>query len=83
MKCTILHVSSGRIRVRMAQSYMSLTQADILEYYLWNQPGVTDVKVFDRSCDAIVRFTGEQRDILQALAAFSYSDEETDRKSVV
>ena len=77
MKCTILHVSSGRIRVRMAQSYMSLTQADILEYYLWNQPGVTDVKVFDRSCDAIVRFTGEQRDILQALAAFSYSDEET------
>ena len=34
MKCTILHETPGRMRVRMAQPRMTLLQADILEAYL-------------------------------------------------
>ena len=34
MKCTILHETRGRMRVRTMQGAMSLRQADILETYL-------------------------------------------------
>ena len=43
MKCTILHDTAGRIRVHLEQPRMSLLQADILEAYLRNTPGVADV----------------------------------------
>ena len=45
MKCTILHDTAGRIRVHLEQPRMSLLQADILEAYLRNTPGVADVTV--------------------------------------
>ena len=64
MKCKIMHESSGRIRVHMIQKYMSLAQADILEYYLRSKKFVTGVKVFDRTCDAIISYTGERKNIL-------------------
>ena len=51
MKCTILHDTAGRIRVHLEQPRMSLLQADILEAYLRNTPGVADVTVHDRTGD--------------------------------
>jgi len=54
---------------------MSLAQADVLEYYLRNVSGVTDVKVFDRTCDAIIRYSGERSAVTKALSAFSFDDE--------
>ena len=54
MKCTILHESAGRLRVHMQCARMTLHQADVLEYYLRNVPGVTEVKVYDRTQDAVV-----------------------------
>ena len=55
MKCKVLHESKGRLRVRMACGYMRLADADVLEYYLRNIPGVWEVKVYDRTCDAVVQ----------------------------
>lgn len=73
MKCKIMHESRGRMRIRMMQKRMTLEQADILEYYLRAADGVTDVKVYDRTCDAVVFFCEENRDqLLDALRAFSY-----------
>ena len=40
MKAIIEHESRGRLRVRMKQYRMTLEQADLLEAYLQNQPGV-------------------------------------------
>ena len=40
MKAFIEHESRGRLRVRMKQYRMTLEQADLLEAYLQNQPGV-------------------------------------------
>ncbi len=54
---------------------MSLAQADVLEYYLRNVSGVTDVKVFDRTCDAIIRYSGEKSAVTKALSVFSFDDE--------
>ena len=74
MKCKIMHESSGRIRVHMIQKYMSLAQADILEYYLRSKKFVTGVKVFDRTCDAVISYTGERKNIINALSEFSYEN---------
>lgn len=72
MKCTILHESKGRIRVRMAQKHMSLSQADILEAYLKGTSGVTDVKVHDLTCDAVIFYKNDRAEIISALASFGY-----------
>ena len=75
MKCKILHESAGRLRVHVMQSRMTLAQADILEYTLRHVDGVTDVKVFDRTCDAIIRYTCPRARIIAALSKFSYSEQ--------
>ena len=72
MKCNILHESPGRLRVHLHCGYMSLRQADVLEYYLRNVPGVGEVKVYDRTQDAVVLYTGKRGDVIAALAAFSF-----------
>ena len=72
MKCNILHESAGRLRVHLHCGYMSLRQADVLEYYLRNVPGVGEVKVYDRTQDAVVLYTGKRGDVIAALAAFSF-----------
>lgn len=76
MKCTILHQSPGRMRVHLACRRMSLREADILEYYLKNVPGVTAVKVFDRTQDAIVVYAADRKTLIQALARFSFAKAE-------
>ncbi|HAS38000.1 MAG TPA: heavy metal translocating P-type ATPase, partial [Ruminococcaceae bacterium] len=72
MKCTILHESKGRMRVRMAQKHMSLSQADILEAYLKGTDGVTDVKVHDLTCDAVIFYKNDRAEIISALASLGY-----------
>lgn len=75
MKCQIKASSRGRIRVHICVPRMSLREADILEYYLRAVPGVRKVRVFDRTCDASVEYSGERGDVVKALAAFSFADE--------
>ena len=78
MKCKILHESSGRIRVRIHKNKISFEEADRLEYYLLSFPGVTRVKVYERTCDAAVFYTGSRRDIIAALSAFSFESTAVD-----
>ena len=76
MKCQILHESRGRMRVHLVCAHMTLHQADVLEYYLKNIAGVLDVKVFDRTCDAVVSFQENRTAVLRAFAAFSFQKAE-------
>ena len=69
MKCKILHESNGRMRLHAEQTRMTLRQADILEAYLRQVPGVTEVKIYDRTCDAVVLYRGARTDLIRALAA--------------
>lgn len=75
MKCRILHESRGRIRVHLLGGKMDLARADMLEYYMRSKPFVSDVKVFDRTGDAVVVYSGCRSDVITAFARFSYSDE--------
>ena len=72
MKCKILHESAGRLRIHAEQGRMTLRQADILEAYLRRVNGVTEVAVYDRTCDAVIHFHGAREEVVSALAAFSY-----------
>ena len=76
MKCKIMHESVGRVRVRLLCGRMTLQQADILEYYLKAQPGVRDVSVYDRTCDAVISYRSGRSEILAALCDFDFADEE-------
>ena len=75
MKCTILHETAGRMRVHLQCGYMSLHQADVLEYYLRSIDGVEDVKVYDRTQDAVI-YSRRRASVIAALAAFSFSKAE-------
>ncbi|MBR3973956.1 MAG: HAD-IC family P-type ATPase [Oscillospiraceae bacterium] len=72
MKFKIMHETRNRIRVRMNQKYMSVEQADILEYYLLSIDGVTSAKVYDRTCGATVIYHCPRENILEALRKFNY-----------
>ena len=74
MKCKILHESAKSMRIRLMQKHMTLAQADILEFYLRTQNGITDVKVFDRTCDVIVRYDCPRNTVIQMLAKFAYTE---------
>jgi len=54
---------------------MSLGEADILEYYLRDLPFVEDVKIFERTGDAIVKYNREadhRERPFEALRGFLY-----------
>ena len=72
MKCTILHESPGRLRVHLQCPAMTLHQADVLEYYLRAVDGVSDVKVYDRTRDAVILYASGRGGIIAALASFSF-----------
>ena len=78
MRYTIRHESRNVMRVHLAGTRMSLSEADILEYYLRALPFVQDVKIFERTCDAIVKYNREadhRERLIDALCDFSYRDE--------
>ena len=55
---------------------MTVSQADVLEYYLRAQDGVQAVKVYDRTQDAVVLYEAERGNIIRALAQFSFAKAE-------
>lgn len=73
MKCTILHESQGRLRVHLHCGRMILQEADLLEYSLRQVPAVTQVTVYDRTQDAVIRYHGSRSAVLRHLAQFSFA----------
>ena len=78
MKCKILHTSAGRLRIHLCVNGMTLRQADVLEYYIRNIDGITDVKVYDRTADTVIFYRGSNKRIIEALAAFSFESAENE-----
>ncbi len=75
MKWKILHESKRRLRVRAEVAHMTLREADIVEYYIRNIPGVLEVKVYDRTHDAVILYGGDKSAVVKALAKFRMNDE--------
>ena len=76
MKCRIIHESRHSMRVRMEIFRMTLDRAEALEYYLRSKDYVVDVKVYDRTGDAVITFGDREARsrIVEALAQFWWDD---------
>lgn len=76
MKFVIKHEIPGRIRFHLVQKRMSCQEADTLLYYLNSLGYVTQAKVYVRTADACVCFTGNRETLIQALKQFRYESVE-------
>ena len=72
MKFIIKHEMKGRMRVRLSQKRMTYEQADILQYYLLCNESVRLAKVYDRTCDAVINYTGDREEVIRLLQEFHY-----------
>jgi len=75
MRCKILHESAGRMRIHVMKRKMSPGEADVLEYYLKSRDFVSDVRVYDRTGDAVIRYTDRAK-LVKELSTFSFEKEE-------
>ena len=60
------------MRVHFLGSTMTYRQADTLLYYLEKKSEVISAKVYERTGDAVIRYKGERRRILEMLRSFCY-----------
>ncbi len=75
MNCKILHESSKRMRVRMAQKRMTIKEADMLQYYLEGFDFVRKVIVYERTCDVAIYYKDNKREsVIRRLKKFNYND---------
>ena len=72
MNATILHESRGRIRLKLRQKRMTLTQADLLEAWLLGKPQVRHAIVHERTCCVILYYNGDRQVMLDELRRFSW-----------
>ena len=72
MKFQIKHEIKGRLRIHMKQSRMTFEQADILHYAIQKMDGVSSVKVYERTGDAVICFHCSREELVDALSAFDY-----------
>ena len=75
MKFVIRHELRGRVRIHLYQKGMNLRQADLLQYHISSLPGVRNVKVYERTADAVILFDGSRSGILEGICRFSYENE--------
>lgn len=78
MKCTILHESRGRLRVHVCNVRMTLHRADVLEAYLNHHDAVSKAKVYERTGDVVVYYTGSRKDAVTALSTYRFDDPDLD-----
>ena len=67
MKFIIKHEIRGRLRIHVVQRKMTCAEADILFWYLDRQSNITDVKVYERTADAVICYTGERAALIRLL----------------
>lgn len=72
MKFVIKHEIKGRLRIHAVQGRMTYEQADTLCWFLEKQDIVTDAKVYERTADAVICYTGDREEVLRILRGFSY-----------
>ena len=76
MKFIIKHEIKGRLRIHFIQNRMTYSEADTLSWFLENQEGITDAKVYERTADAVICYKGNREEVLAVLRKFRYANVE-------
>ena len=74
MKFIIKHEIKSRLRIHVVQGKMTCAEADTLFWYLDRQKNITDVKVYERTADAVICYTGDRSGLIRLLKSFRYED---------
>ncbi len=74
MRYSIKHEIKGRLRIHVIQGRMTSAEADTLSWYLDRQENITDVKVYERTSDAVICYTGERASLIHILKNFRYEE---------
>ena len=72
MNFTIKHEIPGRLRVHFPMKSFSFREADTLEYYLKESNGINEVKVYERTADAVVRYSCDRSEAIDIIKGFSF-----------
>lgn len=73
MKFQIKSEARGRMRVHLAAYRMNYREADTLQYALTELSCVISVKVYDRTCDAVICYeSGSREEVIRFLQGFRY-----------
>lgn len=75
MRIKIQHEIKGRIRFSTDKKRMTVEEADMLLYYLYSLKGVTSAKVYERTGNAAVCYTGDRGKLIHGITGFSYDNE--------
>ena len=73
MKFKVLHNMRGRMRIHVMTNEMTDLQADKLEYDLAAQDMILTAKVYERTGDVVITYTGERQILLSYLHTYYYS----------
>ncbi|HBG5346392.1 TPA: heavy metal translocating P-type ATPase [Clostridioides difficile] len=74
MNFYIKHEIRGRIRFDLQLGKLNNKQSDTLLYYLTSIYGITKAKVYDRTGDAVIYYTGEREYIIREITKFSFNN---------
>ena len=73
MKFKVLHNMRARMRIHVMTNEMTDLQADKLEYDLAAQDMILTAKVYERTGDVVITYTGERQILLSYLQTYYYS----------
>ena len=76
MKFTIKHEAYNRMRIHLSCRKMTFAEADILQYYLQSATMVRNAKVFEKTADAVIEYTGDRQQVITLMREFHYEDVE-------
>lgn len=72
MKFLIKHEVQGRLRIHVIRNRMTCAEADVLCWVLEKQKNVVKVKVYERTADAVIYYTGDREELIQGLKQFHF-----------
>ncbi|MCR5790726.1 MAG: heavy metal translocating P-type ATPase, partial [Lachnospiraceae bacterium] len=71
MKAVIKHDIPGRMRIHLNRRSLSFREADTLQYYLQSFPCIEKAVVYERTADAVIKYSGSRTDIIRIISRYS------------
>ena len=72
MKFLIKHEVQGRLRIHVIRNRMTCAEADVLCWVLEKQKNVVKVKVYERTADSVIYYTGDREELIHGLKQFHF-----------
>ena len=74
MRFKIKHEIRNRMRIHLPMKRMTFREADTFEYYLKSVSGIREVKVYERTADAVIVFDCDRTHIINSIKGFSFEN---------